>query len=595
MCGIVGYIGSNALKRAVEGLKCLEYRGYDSSGACHILNNKLACTKRTGRISNLENIIKYDESNIAIAHTRWATHGIVSENNAHPHISNNIAIVHNGIIDNFFELKEHLLEQGRTFVGETDTEVIAHLIDIAGGDLYTKVNTAISKLNGSYAIAVISADEPDKIVVARKSSPLILGNFSGGAIVASDIQALLPHTNKIIVMEDGETAIITKDAIQVYKDNIAIKKDFLEAPWSFSSANKGEFDTFMEKEILEQPAAIIDTMLKNDWVKISDALISLIDEEATPEIMFTACGTSYHACKIGSMLMEGLTGLKSQSVRASEIKYSGKTINANTIVIAVSQSGETADTLAAIKYAKDLGAKVISVINVLGSSLSRESDLTIYTAAGPEISVASTKAFTSQLTVLVSLVGIINNMFNGGSVFDSIQKQIYDVAKSIPKIFKQKDYIKLISKSLIHKKSALFLGRGLSVPVAQEGALKLKEISYIHAEGMSSAELKHGPIALIEDEYPVIVIAVKDNTYDKVVSNIHEVKARGGRVIAIANEDDTLIDNIANDVIRIPSVNHLLYPMLTVIPLQLLALYTAWFKGMDVDKPRNLAKAVSVE
>jgi len=604
MCGIVGFIGDCATKNVIEGLKSLEYRGYDSAGVALMKDGYAPFViKSEGRIGALEMKINGQgaDTGIAIGHTRWATHGKPSETNAHPHIAGNIALVHNGIIENYLELKELLnTKYARETVSETDTEIIAHLIDVSPGYcLFDKVKQAVKGLKGAYALAVISGDDPDTIIVARKKSPLVVGIFEGGAVVASDIHAVLPYTNEVHVLDDDEIAIVEKNYVSIQKDGEEIERGPLEIPWSVAAASKENFDTFMDKEIHEQPVAIYDTMIKNSWDVVTDNMAKIFQDNMVMNITLTACGTSLHACMIGAMMFEGIAGTRSCAKLASELEASASIITQNDLVVAVSQSGETADTLCAIRYAKLKGAKIIAIVNTMGSTIEREADYTIHMAAGPEISVASTKAFVSQLSVLAMMAAAIRGIswgsFHGTKMFNDAQLGIYQCAKEMDFIFQQEDKIKDISEGLAKAKSILYLGRGLNVPVALEGALKLKEISYIHAEGFAAGEMKHGPIALIEELTPIVVIATNGPTYGKILSNIEEAKARGAKIIAIATDGNAGIEKLVDEVIYIPEVPEVFVPLMAVVPLQLLAMYTAGCVGADIDKPRNLAKSVTVE
>lgn len=600
MCGIVGYIGDNAVQNVISGLKSLEYRGYDSAGVAMMKDGYAPVTiKSQGRIDALENKLNGHEASLAIGHTRWATHGKPSETNAHPHVSGDIAIVHNGIVENYHGLKQEKEFKDRRLISETDTEIIAHIIDMGFGDLYRKVRYATSHIVGSYALAVVSKNEPDAIVIAREKSPLVAGLFEGGAVVASDIHAVLPHTNKVIVLHDGDVAIVRKNSIDIFgADGKSIEREPLEIPWSVAQASKGNFQTFMDKEIHEQPVAIYDTMIKNDWTAVAQKIFDIFDEKAISGVTLTACGTSLHACMVGAMMIEGMARVRAQARLASEMEASGAIVK-NDLVIAISQSGETADTLQAIRYAKKENATVIAIVNTLGSSIEREADYTVRMAAGPEVSVASTKAFVAQLAVLgtlaVAIRGISWSSFHASKMFEDAQCQIYQCAEDMEKIFDQQDSIKAIAKGISSAKSVLFLGRGLFVPIAFEGALKLKEISYIHAEGFAAGEMKHGPIALIEEDTPVIAIAIKGHAYRKSISNIEEARSRGAKIIAVALEGDNDIVSLADEVIYVPDVGELFIPIMVTVPLQLLAMYAAEAVGTDIDKPRNLAKSVTVE
>ncbi|MFH1641467.1 MAG: glutamine--fructose-6-phosphate transaminase (isomerizing) [Nanoarchaeota archaeon] len=609
MCGIVGYIGTRkAAPILIEGLKKLEYRGYDSAGIATINNNHIFTKKDIGKIDDIDKIIKLTELDgvCGISHCRWATHGKVTKNNAHPHTDckEEISIVHNGIIENYNELKTDLIKKGHKFYSETDTEVIAHLIeDNNKKSLKDAVLGAIKKLEGAYAIVVISKKEPDILIAARKESPLIIGVGNNENFIASDVPAILKHTKKIIYLDNEETAVLTKNDIHVYNlEGKPVKKKINIIDWDASQAEKQGYDHFMLKEIFEQPQAIEETI----HGRIIDDNIDIINEIGLSEdqlrnvnrIIIIACGTSWHAGLIGEFMLEELTRINTEVEYASEFRYRNPIIGKNDLIIAISQSGETADTLAAMKEAKSKGAKVISICNVMGSSIARESDGVIYTHAGPEIGVASTKAFTSQLVVLY-LITIYLGKIKGLLPKDQIANRIRDIRKlplQVQSVLDDKEYIKLHAKKFYKKTNALYLGRGINFPIALEGALKLKEISYIHAEGYPAAEMKHGPIALIEKEMPVVFIATKDQiSYKKVLANIEEVKSRGGMVIAIETRGDEEVKKIVDHNIYVPKNSYILTPILAVIPLQLLAYYIAVLRGCDVDKPRNLAKAVCVE
>jgi glucosamine--fructose-6-phosphate aminotransferase (isomerizing) len=513
-------------------------------------------------------------------------------------------VVHNGIIENYKDIIDYLEMSERGMSSDTDTEVIAHLIDSAEADtLYEKVQQACSLLEGSYAFVAMDKNDTETLVVARKDSPLIVAHSDDGAIIASDIQAVLQHTDKMTVLSDHEIAVVTKDKIKIFALGEEVYRDPLEIPWSVAKTQKGQFDTYMHKEIREQPVAIYDTMLHNIWPQVAGKVFEVFAENMILDMIFTACGTSYHACMVGALAMEGVAGVRSRTKLASEIK-SGTVVGPNTLVVAVSQSGETADTLSAIKHVRSKGAKVISVVNTMGSSIERESDFTIHTAAGPEISVASTKAFTAQLTVLYMLAGMIASVNMGAQpgaieqgreLFRNIQEEIYRCADEMPSIFGLESKVKKVAKEIKDSRSILYLGRALNFPTALEGALKLKEISYIHAEGFAAGEMKHGSIALIEDGTPVVVIAPEGPTYMKMLSNIEEAKTRGAKIIAITSEGDTHMKDVADHVIQVPKVGELFVPMMAVVPLQLLAYYTAKELERDIDKPRNLAKSVTVE
>lgn len=594
MCGIVGFMGGNAVMNVLDGLAKLEYRGYDSAGLAYFnSDNSINIIKRPGRLDNVAKEIHDNGATwakTAIGHTRWATHGEPSELNAHPHKAGKITIVHNGIIENYPQLSEYLDINGRQLVSETDTEIIAHLIDMPEGTLLQKVRMATALLQGSYAIAVISEDYPDEMVVARKGSPLVAGISSKGTIISSDIQGILKYTDQAYILQDGEFASLTKDSIRFYDHGSEISKNPIDIDWSLEDTYKGNFDTFMRKEIQEQPAAIVDTVMKTDWNHVKSFVRSINFSDA----LFVACGTSFNASKIGTIFLEVDGMVHSRARLASEVCYNTR-IKPSTLVVAVSQSGETADTLSAARIAKQAGAKVLAIVNVMGSSLAREADYVIYTAAGPEISVASTKAFTSQLAVIYMLGAVFCDIKKGNTeTTDGVRTDLENIGTAMHKVFAQEEKIKELAES-IPNSSVLFLGRGIHTPVAYEGALKLKEISYLHAEGLPAGEIKHGPLALVSKGTPVVVLAIKGETYDKMMSNIREVQSRGARVIAIVTENDYNTHNLIADKLYIPYYREVLTPILSTLHLQLFAYHVARALGRDIDKPRNLAKSVTVE
>lgn len=594
----------------MEGLKRMEYRGYDSAGISLLCeNNEILTIKKKGNISILsENIRNIDcKSNIGIAHTRWATHGEPSDINAHPHsdCKNRISIVHNGIVENFKPLKNYLESKGHKFISETDTEIIAHLIEefLEDNDLLTAVTKSLRKITGTFGLMVISKDNPDRIIAARMGSPLVIGKSDGQMIIASDASAIIAHTNQVMYLEDGEIAEIFTNDINIkniYSNNITDTK-FTEIDMTLEQIEKGGFEHFMLKEIYEQPEAIKNTIRgrldkANGTVRLN-GIKNHIDKLAYAErIIITACGTSWHAALIGKYLIEHFTEIPVEVDYASEFRYRNPIVNKNTVVIAISQSGETADTLAAINEAKRKNATVLGICNVIGSTIARITDGGIYMHAGPEIGVASTKAFTSQVTVLLMIAILLGRKHHMS--FDEglrIINEIETLPSKIEDILKSRGYIKKLSKRLYKHTNFLYLGRGFNYPTALEGALKLKEISYIHAEGYPAAEMKHGPIALIDENMPALTIALKDSIYDKVITNIKEIKARKGHVIAIATRGDEDIKDMLKDVIYIPDTIEFLTPILSVIPLQILAYEIAVLRKLDVDKPRNLAKSVTVE
>ena len=608
MCGIVGYVGPRvATQVLIDGLKRLEYRGYDSAGVALQNGKGIETRKAAGKIAALEAAVLTDpiEGTSGIAHTRWATHGAPNECNAHPHhdCTGTIAVVHNGIIENFGVLRKMLENDGHTFVSETDTEVLAHLIEAAfDGNLEEAVIDSLHLVEGTYGIAVVSSKDPGKIVAARKGSPLLLGLGDGENFLASDAAAILQYTREVVYLDDGEMAVITKDSYKVFDLQARmLTKRVSKIDWDLDMIEKGGFEHFMLKEIFEQPTTITNTMrgrlvTEQGFSKLGGLNLSKEDLDNIDNVVITACGTSWHSALIGELLIEELARIPVEVEYASEFRYRNPIITARTLCIVISQSGETADTLAAMREAKRRGAKTLGLVNVVGSTIAREDDGGVYLHAGPEIGVASTKAFTSQVIALLLLTLKLARRHNlslesGREIAQAMErlpgqvKQILDRAKDIEAVADQfKDATNF-----------LYLGRGFNFPVALEGALKLKEISYIHAEGYPAAEMKHGPIALIDAEMPVVFIAPHDAVFDKVVSNIQEVKARGGRVIALTSRDEPALKKLVDYDFRIPETLDILNPILTVIPLQLLAYYIAARRGLNVDQPRNLAKSVTVE
>ncbi|MFC1710608.1 glutamine--fructose-6-phosphate transaminase (isomerizing) [Nanoarchaeota archaeon] len=599
MCGIIGYLGDKEIAPLlIEGLKKLEYRGYDSAGICVIQENKLNSIKNKGRIFELEREIVPGQikGNTGIAHTRWATHGEPNQVNAHPHLDchGEIAIVHNGIIENFHALKELLKEESHMIQSDTDSEIIAHLIEkFYFGNLEEAVINALEVVEGAFGLAVIHKDK-EEMVVARRGSPLIMGVGDNEMFVASDVPAILEHTKKVIYLHDDEVATITKKGYVIR--NFAgepIDKEVFEIKWAADQIQKGHFKHFMLKEIFEQPESIENTL--RGRVKDSEIKWALnIDTNSIKKIIILACGTSWHAGLIGKNIIERFTGIPVEVDYASEFRYRDPIVNKNDLVIAISQSGETADTLAALKEAKLKGAKSMGIVNVVGSSVTREVDSGIYLHAGPEIGVASTKAFSCQITALLLFALYIKQQRG-----EQLNKQLLDEIKSIPekvrKVLQQSQEIRNLAEKFKDNTNFLYLGRGLNFPVALEGALKLKEISYIHAEGYPAAEMKHGPIALVDQNMPVVFVAPKDHTYEKVLSNMEETKARGGKIIAVVDRVDKKIQELTQNIIHVPETISELTPIINSIPLQLLAYHIADLKGIDVDKPRNLAKSVTVE
>lgn len=609
MCGIIGYIGRDpAIPILVEGLKKLEYRGYDSSGVAVLQSGTFSVRRAVGKLQNLEALLRGESisGTIGVGHVRWATHGRPSEENAHPHRAGSVVVVHNGIIENYTVLKKELAAQGRTFQSETDTEVIAHLIDnIArkGGSLEQAVREAAGLLRGAYAIAVIDERSPDVVVGARRGSPLVVGLGQGEFFLASDIPAVLHRTRDMLFLNDDEIAVLSAEGVRVTDFRGGeIVREVTRVMWNPVMAEKGGYRHFMLKEIYEQPRAIMDTI--RGRVSQESGAIHLEEVGLTREqlgrvnrIFIVACGTSWHAGLVGKYMIEELASIPTEVDIASEFRYRCPLVGPDSLFIAITQSGETADTLAAMREAKRKGAMVITICNVVGSTASREAEGVVYTHAGPEIGVASTKAFTAQLTALY-LFGLFFAGLRGTLSNEDVRKRIADLVR-IPALVEQcleeDEGIEQIAKRYFKASDFLYLGRGPNFPVALEGALKLKEISYIHAEGYPAGEMKHGPIALIDENLPVVVLAGKNGVYEKIQANIEEVKARGGIVIALTTEADAEIGRRADHSIPVPQTNQLLMPVLMSIPLQLLAYHIAVLRGADVDQPRNLAKSVTVE
>ena len=610
MCGIVGYIGFNqASDFLLDGMAKLEYRGYDSAGIAVIgPENTIKIQKKVGRLANLEAIVKADpnEGTVGIGHTRWATHGRPSDMNAHPHASEDgkFAVVHNGIIENYMPLKEELIEKGYHFKSETDTEVVAHLLeDMYDGDFVSTVRRMLDRVDGAYALEIICADEPDKIICTKKENPLVIGLGKGENFVASDIPAIINYTRDTYILNDGELAIVTRDNVSVFdRAGHAIDKEVFHVSWNAEAAEKGGYEHFMLKEIHDQPKAVRDTfgthISEDGKTVIFDELNWTADDVAAfNKILIVACGTAYHAGLVTKQYIENLARIPVNVEIASEYRYSNPLTDDKTLCIVISQSGETSDTLAALKEAKRHGAKSLAITNVVGSSISREADNTVYTWAGPEISVASTKAYTTQL-----VAGLLFAVYLGqlnGKMDSALGEEILCGVKNLPtlihEIFEVDEDMKAFAKHYGFKSDAFFLGRAIDYAVAMEGALKLKEISYIHAEAYAGGELKHGTLALIEEGVPVIALATQEDVYDKMISNIREVKAREAVVIGIGMKGDEELSKHVDHTIYVPRANKFIAPILAVVPLQLLAYYAAITRGADVDKPRNLAKSVTVE
>ena len=610
MCGIVGYIGFNqASDFLLDGMAKLEYRGYDSAGIAVIgADNVIKIQKKVGRLANLEAIVKADpnEGTVGIGHTRWATHGRPSDMNSHPHASEDgkFAVVHNGIIENYMPLKEELIEKGYHFKSETDTEVVAHLLeDMYDGDFVSTVRRMLARVDGAYALEIICADEPDKIICTKKENPLVIGLGKGENFVASDIPAIINYTRDTYILSDGELAIVTRDNVSVFdREGNAVDKEVFHVSWNAEAAEKGGYEHFMLKEIHDQPKAVRDTFgthISEDGktVHFEELNWTADDVAAFNKILIVACGTAYHAGLVTKQYIENLARIPVSVEIASEYRYSNPLTDDKTLCIVISQSGETSDTLSALKEAKRHGAKSLAITNVVGSSISREADNTVYTWAGPEISVASTKAYTTQL-----VAGLLFAVYLGqlnGKMDPALGEEILCGVKSLPtlihEIFEVDEDMKAFAKHYGFKSDAFFLGRAIDYAVAMEGALKLKEISYIHAEAYAGGELKHGTLALIEEGVPVIALATQEDVYDKMISNIREVKAREAVVIGIGMKGDEELSKHVDHTIYVPRANKFIAPILAVVPLQLLAYYAAITRGADVDKPRNLAKSVTVE
>ena len=609
MCGIVGYVGNaQAAPFLLDGMSKLEYRGYDSAGIAVYEKGKIRVEKCVGRLDALRHKLegRMPEGSMGIGHTRWATHGRPSDRNSHPHTdeSGDFVVVHNGIIENYLMLKEKLIAKGQKFSSDTDTEIVAHLFaDFYEGDMEEAVKKVLKTIEGSYSLVFMCAAEPDKLICTKKDNPLIIGLGEGENFIASDIPAIIAKTRRTYIMSDGEIATVTKDGVWVQDINgTPITKKVFEVNWNAEAAEKGGFEHFMLKEIYEQPKAIKDTMrgrLAENGTEINFTELGWTPEDFTgiSKIFIVACGTAYHAGIVGKYYLENLARIPVEVDIASEFRYRNPLVDANCLTIVISQSGETIDTLAALKEAKRLGSRTLAVTNVVGSSIAREADQVVYTYAGPEIAVASTKAYTTQLLVMLMLavyVGRLRGTLDGNKA-DALAKGLHKVPEQLHDMLENGDQIKVFARHYGSSLDAFFLGRSLDYAVALEGALKLKEISYIHAEAYAAGELKHGTLALIVEGVPVIVLATQEDVYDKTVSNLQEVKAREAMVIAIALEGDDSIAKYADHVIYIPRADKELAPILAVLPLQLLAYYAALTRGCDVDKPRNLAKSVTVE
>lgn len=611
MCGIVGYTGrDNARDIIIDGLKKLEYRGYDSAGIALLIDGEINIKKHVGGIENLENLIAGENlySHTGIGHTRWATHGAPSDINAHPHASEDgrVAIVHNGIIENYVELKEELIKKHHVhFRSETDSEVVAHLIGIYMQEsdcLEDAVFKAMGRMRGAYAIVAVSADDPDKLVAVRKDAPLIAGLGKGSNFIASDIPALLKYVKEIYLIENGEMVVVTPDSVKIFDENRnPVKRDVFHVTWDVDAAEKEGYEHFMLKEIFEQPKGISETINRrlDEDGKIKLDGISLTKEELDrfSRIYIVACGTAYHAGLVGKTIIEKFAKIPVEVDVASEFRYRDPLVDENTLFIAISQSGETLDTLAALREAKRKGARILSVVNVVGSSMARESDDVFYTWAGPEIAVASTKAYTTQLTCMY-LLGLYMGL-QRGTITEEFYREFIEDLSAIPQklgdYLKKKGEIEALAKLLYNRDQVFFIGRGLDSAIAYEGSLKLKEISYINSFAIAAGELKHGTIALMEPGTLVLALATQDFLYEKMISNIQEIKARGAHVLSIAKEGNRAIESQSNEVIYIPPCRDELSPLLSVVPLQLFSYYVAKERGCNIDKPKNLAKSVTVE
>lgn len=608
MCGIVGYLGNKEAKSfLVDGLSKLEYRGYDSAGIAVVNEGKIDVVKHKGRLSNLTADLEEDKAkgHLGIGHTRWATHGEPSDVNSHPHQSSkgDITVVHNGIIENYLELRQWLKGKGYEFLSQTDTEVIPNLVHYYyEGDLLKAVVKATERLEGSYALGVISAQEPDKLIAVRKDSPLIVGLGENETFIASDIPAIISYTRDIYLLEDREFVVITKDGAKIVNaDGTEVKKDVFKVTWNEDAAEKGGYDSFMLKEINEQPKAIRDTMssrvFMDESIKFEDFDLSKEDLNNIDRIFIVACGTAYNAGLMGKVAFEKLAKIPVEVDIASEFRYKDPLVTKKSLVITLSQSGETADTLAVLRDCKKLGARTLAITNVVGSTISREAGNVIYTMAGPEIAVASTKAYTTQVVVMYLLAMRFSEL--KGLLTKELDKELKEalllVPEKIQEVLNRAKEVEKVSELLANEKDVFYLGRGIDYALSIEASLKLKEISYIHSEAYAGGELKHGTIALIEEGTKVIALLTQKSLREKMISNIVEVKARGAEVIAIAYESDELDKSVFDKVIRIPEINNLVSPIVAIVALQLLAYYTARDKGCDIDKPRNLAKSVTVE
>jgi glucosamine--fructose-6-phosphate aminotransferase (isomerizing) len=609
MCGIIGYLGpQEAMPIILDGLKRLEYRGYDSAGMAVIHDHGLSIRRSQGKLAELEKLLRQEPlpGQVGIGHTRWATHGRPSEANAHPHLVDSIAVVHNGIIENYLEVKEQLLKEGHRFSSETDTEIVSHLIakNLRQGLEYLEaVRRTLATIRGSYALAIVNAQEPRMLVAARKESPLILGLGEGEYFLASDIPAILPYTRRVIFLEDHDLVVLRDEGYLIFdRDGRQTERQVNHISWSPAMAEKAGYKHFMQKEIFEQPRALIDTFRGRINPDLGEVILEEIrfndqDIKDLRKIFLVACGTSYHAALVGKFFIESLCRLPVEVDLGSEFRYREPLVDSQTLLIPISQSGETADTRAGLTSGKELGAKTLGIVNAVGSSIAREADAVFYTHAGPEIGVASTKAFTTQLVALY-LIALFLASHLGRITRDQVRRRLRELLKLPTWVQETLDLdlqIREIAQRYLEARNFLYLGRGLHYPIALEGALKLKEISYIHAEGYAAGEMKHGPIALIDREMPVVVLATRSPVLEKIQGNIEEVAARGGRIIALTEADNYQVQERVESVIKVPAVPLELSPIVLVTPLQMLAYHIADLRGTDVDQPRNLAKSVTVE
>jgi glucosamine--fructose-6-phosphate aminotransferase (isomerizing) len=609
MCGIVGYIGHReAAPLILDSLRKLEYRGYDSAGIAVLNDGHVMIRRCEGKLNNLETMLKRQPMTgaIGIGHTRWATHGRPSETNAHPHCAGDVVVVHNGIIENYLELKEQLGNRGTHFNSETDTEIAAHLVSekvARGVDFLDAVRKTLREIRGSYALLFLNRRDPTRLIVAKNSTPIVIGWGEGETFIASDIPALLDYTRKVIFLEDGEIGEVTVGSYRLFNGKgKAIQRPVKEITWDAVAARKGGYAHFMLKEIHDQPRALADTFrgrisLKDGEVSLEGIKLKAKEVRDIKRIHLVACGTAWHACLVGKFMLEEIAGIPAEVDYGSEFRYRSPLMDPKSVLLMVSQSGETADTLAATEIARAKKAKILSICNVIDSSIPRKSDGVLYTHAGPEISVASTKAFTTQLTALYLLavaLGRLNGKLKPADAKKLLRELMY-LPKWVEQTLEIEVQVKELARQLMHSQDFLYLGRGINYPIALEGALKLKEISYIHAEGYPAGEMKHGPIALIDEKMPVVVLAPRDRYFEKTMSNLKEVESRGGKVVVLSDDVKTVGETAGHRVLTLPKASHYLTPIVMTIPLQLLAYYIAVHRGTDVDQPRNLAKSVTVE